>query len=507
MDNKVLNLTYASSLTDICAVNASFDAGILRIAYPGTNRRKTAISKETFERCLKTIYNCPIVCSYDRETDSIGGHDMEIVRRKAGEIVLANKTAPVGCIPESSRVFWDEVEEDDGTMREYLCAEALIWKRQEAYRKIKQDGIVAQSMEIAIKDGEMIDGVYHIYDFEFTAFALIGVEPCFESSSLELFSKKDFKEQLSEMMHELKASFSLVSASDNEDDNIHSENNSTEGGGQILSKNELVAKYGMSVDSLDFSVDDYSIEELEEKLKTMQSPTDSGTAEDKFSLMSNVIEEVMRTLETVKIQKEWGECDRYWFVDIDTETHEVFCWDTDDWLLYGFTYEMNGDAVAIDFTSKKRKKFVITDFDEGEQPSPFAEVFSALEKQIHDNDGLQGKYQEAVDTIADMNDELGRLREFKADAEASAAKERLYEVFAQFEELAGIEAFENLKNSCDDYDAETLEEKCYAIKGRCANTAKFSLDAKQPKLKVERETNDDMPYGGIFEKYGFSVEN
>ena len=37
-------------------------------------------------------------------------------------------------------------------------------------------------MEITVKDGELIDGVFHIYDFEFTAFALIGVAPCFESS-------------------------------------------------------------------------------------------------------------------------------------------------------------------------------------------------------------------------------------------------------------------------------------------------------------------------------------
>ena len=33
MKTEILNLTYASSLTDLCEINSSFDSGILRIAY------------------------------------------------------------------------------------------------------------------------------------------------------------------------------------------------------------------------------------------------------------------------------------------------------------------------------------------------------------------------------------------------------------------------------------------------------------------------------------------
>lgn len=35
MKTEILNLTYASSLTDLCEINSSFDSGILRIAYTG----------------------------------------------------------------------------------------------------------------------------------------------------------------------------------------------------------------------------------------------------------------------------------------------------------------------------------------------------------------------------------------------------------------------------------------------------------------------------------------
>ena len=53
MNNKVLNLTFASSITDLCEVNSSFDSGILRIAYTGENRYGSAISKQVFERCVR----------------------------------------------------------------------------------------------------------------------------------------------------------------------------------------------------------------------------------------------------------------------------------------------------------------------------------------------------------------------------------------------------------------------------------------------------------------------
>ena len=511
MKNKVLNLTYTSSLTDLCEVNSSFDSGVLRIAYPGVNRNGSSISKEAFEKSIKTIFNCPIVCNYDRESDTLGGHDMEVVRSADGRLVIVNTTTPVGCIPESSRIFWEEVTECDGTTREYLCAEALLWKRQEAYKKIKEDGIVAHSMEITVKDGETRDGIYYINDFEFTAFALIGVEPCFESSSLELFSQQDFKKQLAEMMSELKESYNLVNTSDIEDDD-KSHQHLTEGGEQRLNKNEVIAKYGIDVDALDFSIDDFTVEELEEKFKAMAHsephPTGDDVAEDKFALLSNITSEVVDALGQEKIHSEWGDYPRYIYADLDMDASIVYCWDSCDWLLYGFTYAMDGDNVIIDFDSKKRKKYVIEDFDEGEQSSPFAQVFEMLTQYLSDDSKWQTKYQQATATIATMNDELKTLREFKSNTEAAAALNEREEVFAQFEDLAGVEAFEALRDDCAKYDIETLEEKCYAIRGRQVQTsAKFSLEPKAPKIKIDKNEQRNTPYGGLFEKYGFSAEN
>lgn len=145
-----------------------------------------------FERCANTAYNKPVVAHYIREEDEIGGHDAEIIKCN-NRMRLVNITHPVGVVPESARVFWDWVTEDDGSEREYLCAEVLLWKRQEAYSKIRENGITAESMEINIKSGHHDGGVYVIDDFEFLAFCLLGnCEPCFESASLTLFSDSQF---------------------------------------------------------------------------------------------------------------------------------------------------------------------------------------------------------------------------------------------------------------------------------------------------------------------------
>ena len=514
--DKVLNITYTSSLTNLCEINTSFDTGVLRVCYTGKNRNGSFFSKEDIQRNIKTIYNCPIVCNYDRETDIFGGHDIEVVSNDDGDLRLVNLTTPVGVVPESAKVWFEDFTEDDGTVHEYLYTEVLLWKRQEAYKKIKDDGITAHSMEIQVKDGELIDDVYHVKDFEFTAFALIGVEPCFESSSLEVFSNKEFKQQLSEMMQDLKETYTMVKTS-NEDDEINSNNYSVEGGKEILEeKIKLAKEYNIDVDSLDFSLEDFTIEELTEKFDAIKStavpaknnkPT-VNESEDKFALTQNIVSELRRVLDDgEKFTTDWDEdYPKYSYIDCDIETKEVYCWDIEDGIMYGFAFEMNGDNINIDFSSKKRKKVAFVDFEEGEEPPQTPEVFSKIKESVSnvcaDCKNIKAKFSDASKSIDEMSSELDELRKFKSDIEEQEKTKQREDVFAKFEDLEGIEAFEVLKQNCAEYDLNTLEEKCFAIRGRNATVAKFSVSDKTPKLKVGIIDEDpDEPYGGIVKKY------
>lgn len=514
MSERNMRIIFSSGISGLTERNPSFDAGVLRVAYAGKNRNNSFISKETFERCMPSIYNCPVVCRYDRENDEIGSHDMELVAGDGGSMRIVNITQPVGVVPESARYWWEEIEDESG-VHEYLCVDVLIWKRQEAYKKIKEDGITDESMEISVKEGHMADGVYVIDRFEFTAFCLLGTaEPCYESASLEIFSCGGFKQQLADMMQDFKKAFAVTQPSQEAVEKLQ---NYPEGGEKILDeKNKLMAEFGLTAGDLDFSVEDFSLEELRAKFEAVKNnngvsvPDAAGSEPDKFELDSQFVRELHAALTAETVTTEWGSMPRYWYVDHDSAASEVYAEDYEDgWNLYGFPYSMNGDHVAIGFERRKRKKYSVVDFDEGEQPTPTGSLFEfAVNKFREASAEWTEKYQKAAEEAGANSEELAALRKFKADAESAGEQAKRDEVFARFEDLNGVEAFESLRVHSMEYDLETLEEKCFAVRGRNSITAKFSHEPKPLKLPVEKygaKTARPEPYGGLFVKYGISV--
>lgn len=540
---KVMNLTFDSSVSNLCEVNKSFDSGVIRIAYTGENRNKTYISKEAFEHAMPTIYNCPIVCNYDITTDELGGHDLEVVRDSEGELRVVNATDPIGVIPESAKVWFENYTDESGVEREYLYAEALFWKRQVAYQKLKKDGIVNQSMEIAVNKGKRTDGIYHIDDFEFTAFTAIGVEPCFESSAIEVFSQRAYKEQLTEMMNDLRASFSLVSTPSG-DDNTHPQIVMKGDLETLEDKMELAAKYGIDVNSLDYSLEDFTVEELTEKFEAMKAsesvndsdaesaPQEETFAETKaeaepaaeeaeseaeqaeeeapaeeFALTRNMREEFQRELATHPVVDRWGEQRPYWFEDFDADKSEVYIQDPVDYLYYAFSYRFDNDKCIIDFNSKKRVLISFVDFVEGAEQSvdpAMVSMFEALDEKFAANESAESAYAELNEKYNALEATCKELREFKASVESAAAEQERNELFAKFEDLADVDAFKELQANADQYDLDTLEEKCFAIRGRQGVGLNFSLseNSASPKIKLDKKLNSSpKPYGGVVEHY------
>ena len=518
---KTLRLTFESSLKDLCETNSSFDSGILRICYPGLNRNGSYIEKEDLERCAKSIYCIPVVGNYNRETNDFGGHDVEVVTASDGSLRLVNQTQPVGVVPESANVWFESVTDEDGSEKEYLCTDVLIWKRQEAYNKIKEDGVTSHSMEITVNDGEVIDGVYHIRDFEFTALCLLGadVEPCFENSSLEVFTSSDFKAQFELMMEDFKQSFTLAETST--EDKKYSQESLTKGGEEDLDEKtkEVFTDEAIEVDQKvdidtteseeDFEVEEVAeateeieeiVEEEVEEVETQEeeSEEEEEESEEDFSLVMATIDEVREALYNAEkiADGEW-EWPRYWFCELDPEIGMVyFCDSANEGKLFGANYVMDGDVAVIDFESAKRMKWIIVEFNEGDRDKAVAFVADVQQECI---DSVSAKYEEDIA-------ELEELREFKASAEkASAVKERK-EIISQFEDLAGVEEFEELCENALDYSVEELEEKCFAIRGKNVNpTSTFSRKSNLPKLPVEsngiHDEDTKLPYGGVVEKY------
>lgn len=544
MEPEKMSIQYnfsSSAISDITDINSSFAKGRLKVMYLGKNRNKTFFDEEDVQRALPTLRNVPIVCNWMADEGIIGGHDMGKFKDADGKVRLINLTDPCGVVPESAKFSIETELDENGVGHKYLIADGVIlWKRQDVYQHIKNDlnGKVDHSMEIDIFKRQNKDGVMHIKDFQFTALCLLERDaPCFEGSELELYSAcnntEAFKEKFNQMLQEL-SEINMVNSSVNEGDNTEF---SSKGGTELEEKLELVNKYGIKVEDLDFSLEDVSMEELEEKLKAYS--TDNGTepeatpepegtadpepapaepeatpeptadpepapepeatpAEGSFALESVFREELYKALEVEKVETEWGSFPRYSYVDCNKDTNEVYAFDMNDWTLYGFKYTVNGDAVSVDFDSKSRKKFEIVDFVDGEaagQFSQISEMFSKAENKIKEN-------AEAFAKFSILEAEVEELRKFKADVEDAANANAREEVLARFSMLNGNEMFEALVSSAKEHTVEDLEEKCYAILGR-VNAGKFSLknESKAPKLAIEKPEQEDAPYGGIVEKY------
>lgn len=534
----------AVSVYNVKEVNSSFAVGSLDIMYTGKNPNKSDISRDVVEAALPTLYNVPIVCNWDPDTREIGGHDVDFVREDDGSVRMRNLTVPCGVVTDHTKFSFQNKYDNNGIEHEYLVADGvLLWKRQDVYSYIVNDlgGVVPHSMEITVTDGaENSDtGYFDIKSFEFTALCLLGTAtPCFNGSKIELYSADDLKDKVAEMFTELKQCYSDIESAQNADCNINS-THSTKGGSTMHEEIAVLAKeFGIDLESLDFSLDDMSLDEIRKKFEEMSAETqstqeeakteDAGASVDEpateqteptedtaaFELNSNLRERVYKAVEEAGVvHYEWGDMPKYFARDFDEAKQEVYFESSEDWELYGAKYTMDGDNVVIDLSTIMRKKYAIIDFDEGTATSPnvTASVFSAINPVIiaakTEASEISAKFDALQTEAESLRAEVADLRKFKEDTEADIAAKQVADVFAKFSTLNGVDAFEKLvedvKSHTVSYDIDTLEEKCYAILGRLGTPAKFSEAPKSQKIVVDKEKDNAVtkPYGGIVEKY------
>ena len=544
---------YPASITQITEINDSFDSCMLRVCYAGKNRNRSVIPKSVIEQAIPTMAYCPLVANYDVDADTIGGHDVRIVETDDGSLKMVNLTDAIGVIPADPQWQWETVTEADGTEHEYLSTPAILWKRTPVYDKLKRDGVSGQSMEISVHEGRLVDGLFNVDAFSFTAFCLLGedVEPCFESANVSMFSANNIAERLNQMMDDFKQQFSVIAAQ--ADDNIPpiGEDSFTKGGGCYMDNNELVQelmkKYGLTADDIDFdtnAVDSAEIEALfaeiakkfddEPGSDTTQGNEDDNTGEDEPDDSGND-----DTSDGDSDEDESGSDDASDDTpSIDDNEEDDACGmpkkknysltgeqlgsgiraelskptytdEWGEWSRYGYVdYDAQvSEVYAYDYTDFNLYGFtyslngdnVVIDFD-----SKKRKKFAFVDFDMGD---AQFNYAAIVENMngkfAAMTNEIDTLRKFKNDVDARERSKQVNELFANFADLNDDAAFVELCNNCAQMSIQDIEEKCFAIRGRKVQM-KFSQDAPKPvRLPVEHKTEDpDEPYGGVFREYG-----
>lgn len=507
--------------TNIEKINPLFSKVKIRIAYTGTNRNNSYISRESFEKALPTIYNCPIIGEFIEAVEDFGSHGGKIEISDKG-IKYIQTTKPYGIINESSEITWEDIVEVDGTINTYLCATGYLWTgRYEELESVITNS-KSQSMEIEISNGKFkeIDGKqsYAIEDFVFSAFCILGdtVEPCFESSEITSynFNKEDFKSQFTEMVKELQ--ISLNQSSNPDVDNIYSNKQIFEKEDKILEeKIKLLEKYNLTVETISFSIEELSLEEIESKIK------------EQFSLSnSQLMTEINKILQTMTEVREnyWGELHEthsFYLMDLKDNHAIVVTYDWDTY--YGIPYIENGDIVTLDFESKIEyipdwrpkqagdtslftniKEIITNEFTAVKESTEATinevnEKYTAIETEKLT---LQTSLDDITAKYTQVEPELVRLKEFQATKLSEERTIAEAELFSQFEEnLKDDEKFEDLKKNSTNFTLEELEKELALLYVK--KTAKFSFNKKQTntiKIKVEYKEEDYKPYGDLIKE-------
>jgi len=489
--------------------NSEFVEGTALIAYQGDNRNSSDIVELAFTNAMPSLSLIPIVGNWLPEKQNFGGHDIAI-EWQGNTLVLKDKTVPYGVVKENHNAQWVELE-DNGVIHKYLQADVVLWagRYPDQIQKVIDDGI-NQSMEISISDFTIKEnGNFQINSFEYSALCLLGkdidengevgvdnVEPCFEQASV-IINKYNFNEQFKSQFNNLLFEFNnqISELINNPLKGGDTETMKNKGGNTKLDeKLELLQKYNLTSDVLNFSIEELSIEQLEEKIV------------EHFALLaSQKQEEIANALNVEKYRDRWGD-ERSKYSYVDNSEIEVFAYDRqDNYNLYGFMYSMNGDSVVVDFATKKRKKFEIVDFIDGEAVAMFnlfpqeaidyavsdkeKELTEAFSKS-NDSDNI-GAITEKFNTIQTENVEI--TEKFTAlELEKVEIQTKLESITIEFEKVKPELELIQSKYSALESENETLTQSNQSLLEFKSNTetAQAELFAQQQlQLKTELVEN------------------
>ena len=497
--------------------NSTFKRVKIKVFAFDKNANNSDITRTAFSSAQPTIFNIPVIAKYNSEKDDLEGHNAYLTKDKDDNYVIKMDTSPIGVVSGEANISFEDIDEGNGNIKTYIVVDnVFLWKRYEATQKIEEwllAGIEPKvSMEIGNVDGQFSDGVFTINTFEFEAITALGsdVEPCFPMAQIEEYSKKTFQDAYFEMVKELKFTLqNQPSLVDVDDINTPINKFEKEEKLKLDEKLEILTKYNLTPESISFSIEELSIEEIEVKAK------------EQFELLaSQKQEEIANALRVEKYNDRWGDTEsKYSYVD--NSDSEVFAYDRENnYNLFGFNYSVSGDAVTIDFESKKRKKFEIVDFIEGTQS--LFELFpqEAIDYAISDKEKeltaqfttekekAVGEVQILLDTITTeyelVKPEIVRLQEFEVVTLSELRTEQETEMFSQYEEkLTGVEEFEALKTNSANFTLENLEKELALLFVK--KTANFSVNkVKKDTVKINVSHEDDVdnePYGGLFSKF------
>lgn len=513
-ENKYTQITFKAKVEPVKPVNSEFELCKVYVQGIGKNRNGSYMSKENVQKYSDTLNYCPVVGHIIEVTDPstgekhryMGGHDYTFDEN--WEIV--DLTVPYGVVVNDSFDF--EIVNEYGTDVEYLTAQVILWTGR--YPNLKDaiysdDFYFNQSMEInpiQYRTLEEDSNYIELLEWSYSALCLLGkaddknspehTEPCFISSSVIpiKFEKSEFEAEMKELKEKLGFCF---------------KNNSEEKGGTVNldKKLEILQKFNKTVDDLDFSIDDMSVEDLDKKMDELfgekkpeikvEPVAFSATYKEKRQALENALEPIIvKDTEGNYVEETYfyleDFSDEYAFVEKDH-------WTEND-------YDCKYGRFAYTFDEATTTANISGDFEEMVKVWLTLDEKTKLDEDRANFEILKTEYEEYKASHSTDNVEVEELKSYKMKSESE-------KVFSKYEDKIGETVeFIELKKNVENYSLKDLEKECIYIVGLHASELDFSkkdsktangnTDNKALKFSVEPQTQiDDDPYGGLKEKY------
>lgn len=314
-----------------------------------------------------------------------------------------------------------------------------------------------------------------------------------------------------------------------------------EGGKNLDKILEMLQKYNLTVEDLaskDIKVEEFSLEELEEKVKLFGDSTLDVVSTD-FSLTSEQLEDELRRelaeIETI-VEDYYGEIytsPRYYYSDSKPDQNIVVAWDSKNCYLVGFSYSVTGDNVEVDastvvrykvdlnpmelssdtdggvevddifsaFTSKAKSDFMISAKEKFMTKQFEAEKESAIAELTSKFTDLQTKFDELQTQFSLTNTELSaKLQTEREDSENA--------IFDSFSKSLTEEDMAEIKSKKSEFSLQEIDDKLTLILGRKTRRTSAinftKVDTTKPlsyQIPLENKKTSGKEYDDLFEKF------
>lgn len=504
----------------------------LKVCHIDTNRNGSHISKENMEKAMPTLKYRPILAyihQLDDGTYDFYAHNMEIVEDENGEEKINYIEKQVGCFTTDDPYL----EYDKDNDKTYVNAYAVIPEEYtEAANIIRRKNGTKVSCELVIDElsYNAKEKYLDLTSFYFGGCTLLG---CDENGNeigegmlgsradiADFCHKKpvfDYQEKLVEMLDKLNNTLSNFN-----------KNNTEEGVREEMGHfDELLEKYGFTVEELDFDYENMSDEELDiafedfkarkKKCEEEEQDADSedfkcrkkkcddedSDGDDSEEEDDNDEEDDAGDDESKKNSENFvknfkveisHEDIRYALYNLiaeyeesDNEWYGIYAVYDDYFVMQGWCngkfykqgYSIDGENVSLD----------------GERTELFQMLLTESEKLAVDK--LRGDY-------AELEAKYNELKTFKDNYDATEIKSKKDSIFADeaYNDIRESDDFKSLMNDAEKYSVEEIQNKCDLL--FAANEKKIKFAANKNKSHSisfnfsKKEDKKTSAYGNLF---------